>query len=161
MRGCCQRCFSVELDSCTAEISWLLNRHSLRPEYLLWGRGLPRHVAESHHEDPPDAELRAQQLRALRTLGWLGNEQEAEMRTAGVDPKPRRSREDREWDERLTELLAYRREFGDCRVPASGWDTAPELRPWLVEQQKQWRQERLPAKRLTQLAALGVERRPN
>ena len=100
-----------------------------------------------------------QRLRALHALRWLTAEQQAQLLALGADLKPQRSDEDREWDDRLTELLAYRREFGDCRVPADGWNVAPALEPWLAEQRRQWRRDSLPAKRLAQLAALGVDRR--
>lgn len=47
--------------------------------------------------------------------GWLQDHQVEKLQSLGVSLAPERSSEDLVWDHRLTELLAYRREHGDCR----------------------------------------------
>ena len=59
----------------------------------------------------------------------------SELQAVGVSLQPQRSEEDLKWDCHLTELLAFRREAGSCRLPPEGWATAPELGPWLAEVQ--------------------------
>lgn len=65
---------------------------------------------------PPPVRDWLQQQRALKLLGMLSPERDARLCALGVDWQPMRSENERTWDQRLSELLAFQYEFGHCLV---------------------------------------------
>ncbi len=64
----------------------------------------------------------------------------------GVDWRPERAAGDVEWDARMTELLAFRRQQGHVQV--ASWSHAPGLAAWLKAARLAWQRG---------LAAIGVQ----
>jgi len=62
------------------------------------------------------------------------------------------------WEARFTELRAYKKQFGDCRVP-KGWPPNPGLGDWVGTQRSQ--QKQLSADRRRRLTKLGFTWRVN
>ena len=59
-----------------------------------------------------------------------------------------------QWEQRFSELKAFKKRFGHCRVPAKAWVENPTLGSWLSNQRNHW--ERLSAKQQARLSELGV-----
>ena len=55
-------------------------------------------------------------LKAMAHAGWLAPERERQLSMLSVDWKPDRTRGDADWDARMTELLAFRRQQGHVQV---------------------------------------------
>lgn len=54
--------------------------------------------------------------RARLHSGMLPSGREAQLDALGIDWQPCRSENERTWDQRMTELLAFQTEFGHCLV---------------------------------------------
>ena len=59
-----------------------------------------------------------------------------------------------QWEQQLSELKAFKKRFGHCRVPAKAWVENPTLGSWLSAQRNHW--ERLSAEQQARLGKLGV-----
>ncbi|BDA51016.1 hypothetical protein COCOBI_17-2350 [Coccomyxa sp. Obi] len=94
--------------------------------------------------------------KALLAIDWLSLERERQLMALGVDWCPDRGAAEREWDERLTQLLAFRRQHGHLQV-GRDWERAPDLAQWLKGVRAEWREGGLLSSQVAQLAALGVE----
>ena len=55
-------------------------------------------------------------LKEVIHAGWLAPERERQLSMLSVDWEPDRTRGDADWDARLTELLAFRRQRGHVQV---------------------------------------------
>ncbi|CAK0786054.1 hypothetical protein CVIRNUC_009267 [Coccomyxa viridis] len=95
--------------------------------------------------------------KALGVLGWLAPERERQLSMLSIDWKPDRTRGDADWDARLTELLAFRRQRGHVQV--CQWEHAPGLAAWLDSVRLEWQRGQLADSRVAQLTALGVQPR--
>jgi Helicase associated domain len=58
------------------------------------------------------------------------------------------------WEQRFSELLSYKRGFGDCNVP-SRWKENPQLGAWVGRQRTLERANNLPSERQLRLDSLG------
>ena len=107
--------------------------------------------------EPLDEPLRQwlSQQRALGSLGLLDLQRAELLSTYVADWLAPPGRQQREWEARLTQLLAFRRTHRHTHVPL-GWPPAPQLAAWLALQRQQWRTGRLPSSRSAQLEAIGV-----
>ena len=48
--------------------------------------------------------------------GWLARDRERQLSMLGIDWRPDRAEADADWDARMTELLAFRRQQGHVQV---------------------------------------------
>jgi hypothetical protein len=58
------------------------------------------------------------------------------------------------WMKRFNELVQYKEEYGDCRVP-TGWESNPSLGSWVSAQRQRQRNGKLNAKRERMLNEVG------
>lgn len=60
------------------------------------------------------------------------------------------------WQDRFSELAAYKREHGDCRVP-SGWAQNPKLANWVGVQRMRFKKGKLSMERIEALDGIGFD----
>ena len=59
------------------------------------------------------------------------------------------------WEDRFSELVAYKDRFGDCNVPQNSMENH-KLAKWVSRQRKSWNANKLPEERIRRLDELGV-----
>ena len=106
---------------------------------------VPRHFKENHQLA---TWVNAQ--RALKREGKHSPESIRELDELGFVWEPRRS----VWENMFDELVRYKQEHGDCRVPPR-WNTNPELGNWVSFQRAERKRGRLSPTREERLEALG------
>ncbi|CAL8466147.1 g5683 [Coccomyxa elongata] len=146
-------------------ITWILSDEVVFMRKAAWAVRLQQLAALKQREGTAsvDARMHSETLhdwlehqKALLAIDWLSLERERQLTALGVDKWPHRGAAEREWDERLTQLLAFRRQHGHLQV-GSDWERAPDLAQWLRGVRAEWREGGLLSSQVAQLAALGVE----
>ena len=61
-----------------------------------------------------------------------------------------------QWKAHFADLLAYKEEYGSCRVP-SGWSGNPQLANWVGKQRRGYKQGQLSAERVQELETIGFD----
>ncbi len=114
-------------------------------------RGKPPRIPHTH----PNSSLRdwLSHQKGLYALGILRPDRAKALSQLGVDWSLERGAHDLQWDSMIGELLAFRQEHGHCMV----YQRYGALGQWLSRQRMLWRRGALPASRIAQLHALGVD----
>jgi len=96
----------------------------------------------------------ATQQREARLRGVLSEERRRKLDALGFAWDGEQANWDARWERRFDQLLAFRRRFGHCRVPA-GWSENTPLSAWVQIQRVRKKQGKLRAERMRRLNAIG------
>lgn len=135
------------------------------PEDARWNtrfNELVEFKAEHGHCNVPGSWTKNKQLakwvthrRSARLRGTISREKVRQLDEIGFDWNPIGSI----WEQRYLELEAYKKQFGDCMVPAK-WPANPELGAWVRGQRRLITANKLSSDRLARLITLGFETDP-
>ena len=93
--------------------------------------------------------------RALHNAGQLPPERERRLEELGVPWEPVGQYTDL-WEERFKELLAFKKKFGHCNIPAR-WKENIQLGTWVANLRAFHRRGKLSGERITRLDAIGFD----
>lgn len=142
-----------------AGITWVLSEEVMSMSEASW-QALLRQLAEARmagSAPPPEGVLDwLRHQHGLVALGCLAPRRLRLLEAVGAAQPTPRGAADRLWDLHLSELLAFKREHGNCLAPLASSDAHQALGVWLTEQQRLLSAGLLPQGKAAQLKAIGV-----
>ena len=107
-------------------------------------------LVPSRWEEDPNLSMWVSHQRHCYKVGHIDQEKACRLNELGFVWDVLQS----QWEQRFSELKAFKKRFGHCRVPAKAWVENPELGSWLSNQRNHW--ERLSAEQQARLGELGL-----
>lgn len=141
-------------------LTWVLSDKVVDADDVVWldaWKSLRKIVSNSTGPLPDELSEWLGQQRALFYLNILSRGRQAKLTSLGIPLDVQSAtKEEKEWNKRLSELLSHSQELGHAEVTAEN-ELYEGLHTWLQDCKERIRTESMPPGRIAQLKALGVQ----